>query len=168
MTKKITFFTLVFVLAFIASACEDPTPTVSPIATPTPFQSPLEELGIVGGPMPREEIQPMDAIDQFWLIVIEAVQAKQLRVLLGLILLNLVAAVTDAVHRDWCVEHGVPESQCGQCDAKLAAEFQQKGDWCEEHNRPESQCFICRPDAEAKFAAVYEAKFGEKPPKPTE
>jgi cobalt-zinc-cadmium efflux system membrane fusion protein len=78
------------------------------------------------------------------------------------------AAATDFVQRDWCVEHGVPESQCGQCDAKLAAEFQQKGDWCEEHNRPESQCFICRPDAEAKFAAVYEAKFGEKPPKPTE
>jgi len=78
------------------------------------------------------------------------------------------ASATDAVHRDWCVEHGVPESQCGQCDVKLAAEFQQKGDWCKEHNRPESQCFICRPDAEAKFAAVYEAKFGKKPPKPTE
>jgi len=78
------------------------------------------------------------------------------------------AAATDFVDRDWCVEHGVPESQCGRCDAKLAAEFQQKGDWCEEHNRPESQCFICRPDAEAKFAAQYEAKFGEKPPKPTQ
>jgi len=61
-----------------------------------------------------------------------------------------------------------PESQCGRCDTSLAAEFQQKGDWCKEHNRPESQCFICRPDAEAKFAAVYEAKFGKKPPKPTE
>lgn len=78
------------------------------------------------------------------------------------------ATATDFASRDWCVEHGVPESQCGQCDAKLAAEFQHTGDWCEEHNRPESQCFICRPDAEAKFAAVYEAKFGEKPPKPTE
>jgi len=78
------------------------------------------------------------------------------------------AAATDSVHRDWCVEHGVPESQCGRCDTSLAAEFQQKGDWCKEHNRPESQCFICRPDAEAKFAATYEAKFGEKPPKPTE
>ena len=75
---------------------------------------------------------------------------------------------TDAVHRDWCVEHGVPESKCGRCNAKLAAEFQKKGDWCKEHNRPESQCFICRPDAEAKFAAAYEAKFGGKPPKPTD
>ena len=78
------------------------------------------------------------------------------------------AAATDFVHRDWCVEHGVPESQCSRCDTSLAAKFQQQGDWCKEHNRPESQCFICRPDAEAKFAAVYEAKFGEKPPKPTE
>jgi len=78
------------------------------------------------------------------------------------------ADATDSVHRDWCVEHGVPESQCGRCDTSLAAEFQQKGDWCKEHHRPESQCFICRPAAEAKFAAVYEAKFGEKPPKPTE
>lgn len=77
-------------------------------------------------------------------------------------------AATDLIQRDWCVEHGVPESECGQCDAKLAAEFQKKGDWCKEHNRPESQCFLCRPDAEAKFAAVYEAKFGEKPPKATE
>jgi cobalt-zinc-cadmium efflux system membrane fusion protein len=78
------------------------------------------------------------------------------------------AATTDFVQRDWCVEHGVPESECGRCDTNLAAEFQQKGDWCKEHNRPESQCFLCRPDAEGKFAAVYEAKFGEKPPKPTE
>lgn len=78
------------------------------------------------------------------------------------------AAATDSVQRDWCVEHGVPESECGRCDTNVAAEFQQKGDWCKEHNRPESQCFLCRPDAEAKFAAVYEAKFGEKPPKPTE
>jgi cobalt-zinc-cadmium efflux system membrane fusion protein len=78
------------------------------------------------------------------------------------------AAATDFVSRDWCVEHGVPESDCARCDTSLAAEFQKKGDWCQEHNRPESQCFICRPDSEAKFAAVYEAKFGEKPPKPTE
>jgi hypothetical protein len=78
------------------------------------------------------------------------------------------ATETDFVQRDWCVEHGVPESQCGRCDPKLAAEYQQKGDWCKEHNRPESQCFICRPDAETKFAATYEAKFGNKPPKPTE
>jgi len=66
----------------------------------------------------------------------------------------------------WCSAHGVPEEVCAQCNATLAAEYQQKGDWCEAHNRPESQCFICQPDLEAKFAAQYEAKFGKKPPKP--
>jgi hypothetical protein len=65
----------------------------------------------------------------------------------------------------WCTEHGVPEEICAQCDAKLAAEYQQKGDWCREHNRPESQCFLCNPKLEAKFAAEYEAKHGKKPPK---
>jgi len=66
----------------------------------------------------------------------------------------------------WCDEHGVPEEVCGQCNSKLAAEFQKKGDWCQEHDRPESQCFICHPEQEAKFAAKYEAKFGKKPPQP--
>ena len=65
----------------------------------------------------------------------------------------------------WCAEHGVPEEECGQCDAKLAAAFQKKGDWCKEHDRPDSQCFICHPEYEAAFAARYEAKFGKKPPK---
>ena len=69
------------------------------------------------------------------------------------------------LHGYWCVEHGVPEAICGQCDNKLAAEFQQKGDWCEEHNRPDSQCFIHHPELKDKFIAQYEAKFGEKPPK---
>lgn len=66
----------------------------------------------------------------------------------------------------WCTEHGVPEDKCGQCNAKIAAECQQKGDWCKEHNRPESQCFLCDPKLEARFAAEYEAKHGKKPPKP--
>ena len=66
----------------------------------------------------------------------------------------------------WCPEHGVPEEVCALCCSKLAAEYQKKGDWCEKHERPESQCFICHPELEAKFAAQYEAKFGEKPPKP--
>jgi cobalt-zinc-cadmium efflux system membrane fusion protein len=66
----------------------------------------------------------------------------------------------------WCNEHGVPEEECGLCDAKLAAEFQRKGDWCKEHDRPDSQCFACHPDLEAAFAARYEAKYGKKPPKP--
>lgn len=68
----------------------------------------------------------------------------------------------------WCDEHGMPEEVCAQCSAKLAADFKAKGDWCEKHNRPESQCFICHPEKETEFAALYEAKFGEKPPKPTD
>ena len=66
----------------------------------------------------------------------------------------------------WCDEHGVPEEVCGQCNSKIAAEFQRKGDWCKEHDRPNSQCFVCHPELESKFAAQYEAKVGKKPPKP--
>jgi len=73
----------------------------------------------------------------------------------------------DHVHGEWwCSEHGVPEAICAQCDATLAADFKAKGDWCKEHDRPDSQCFICHPEKEAEFAAQYEAKYGEKPPKP--
>ena len=46
------------------------------------------------------------------------------------------------------------------------ADFKAKNDWCEKHNRPDSQCFVCHPEKEAEFAALYEAKFGKKPPKP--
>jgi hypothetical protein len=67
----------------------------------------------------------------------------------------------------WCDEHGVPEEVCGQCNAKLAAEFKKKGDWCKEHDRPESQCFICNPKLKEKFAAQYRAKYDKEPP-PTE
>lgn len=49
-------------------------------------------------------------------------------------------------HEDWCEEHQVPESQCTQCDPKLAAAFKATGDWCVEHNLPESQCRKCNPD----------------------
>src|SRR4051812_26433785 len=66
----------------------------------------------------------------------------------------------------WCSEHGVPEEVCALCDTKLVADFKGKGDWCEKHNRPDSQCFVCHPEKEAEFAALYEAKYGEKPPKP--
>ena len=66
----------------------------------------------------------------------------------------------------WCAEHGMPEEICAQCSAKLAADFKAKGDWCKEHDRPESQCLICHPEKEAEFAAQYEAKYGQKPPKP--
>lgn len=68
------------------------------------------------------------------------------------------------LHGYWCVEHGVPEEICAQCDTKLAAEYQAKGDWCDEHSRPDSQCFIHHPELEEKFIAQYVAKFGEKPP----
>src|ERR1700730_5646404 len=64
----------------------------------------------------------------------------------------------------WCKEHGVPEEICGQCNAKYAAECKKKGDWCEKHDRPDSQCFICHPELEARFAAMYEARYGKKPP----
>lgn len=68
----------------------------------------------------------------------------------------------------WCPEHGVPEEVCALCDTTLVADFKAKGDWCEKHNRPNSQCFVCHPEKEAEFAALYEAKYGEKPPKPTD
>jgi hypothetical protein len=66
----------------------------------------------------------------------------------------------------WCPEHGVPEEECSMCSTKAAADFKKKGDWCQEHDRAESQCFICSPERFEKFAARYEAKFGEKPPTP--
>jgi hypothetical protein len=68
----------------------------------------------------------------------------------------------------WCDEHGVPEEECALCDPTLVAKFKADGDWCEEHNRPESHCFECSPARFDKFATRYEAKFGVKPPKPTE
>ena len=76
------------------------------------------------------------------------------------------AEPSSAVAVNWCVEHGVPEDICAQCNSKVAADLKQKGDWCEDHNRPESQCFLCNPKLEAKFAAEYEAKYGKAPPKP--
>ena len=86
-------------------------------------------------------------------------------------------SATDTSHADqevaahagwWCAEHGLPEKECSMCSSKAADSFKAKGDWCEEHNRAESQCFICDPSREKKFAALYEAKIGEEPPKPTE
>ena len=68
----------------------------------------------------------------------------------------------------WCVEHGVPEGECTRCDASLIASFKEKGDWCEEHDLPESQCFKCEPKRADVFIARYEAKYGKKPPEPTE
>ena len=76
---------------------------------------------------------------------------------------------TDHSHGGWwCVEHGVPEEECAQCDSSLVAKFKADSDWCEEHNRPESQCFLCSTGRFDKFATRYEAKTGHKPPKPVE
>lgn len=79
------------------------------------------------------------------------------------------AAHVDGNHKHdgwWCDEHGVPEELCGQCNSRVAADFQKKGDWCADHDRPDSQCFVCHPELEGKFAARYAAKYGKKPPKP--
>ncbi len=74
-----------------------------------------------------------------------------------------------AIHGGWwCYEHAVPEKQCAMCDTKLAAELRKKGDWCDEHKRPDSLCFKCHPKNAEKFVALFAAKFGKKPPKPTE
>src|SRR5207302_9682492 len=81
-----------------------------------------------------------------------------------------VAAATKGDKKDhdhggwWCDEHGVPEEVCGQCNAKVAAEFRKRGDWSKEHDRPDSQCFVCHPDLKEKFAALYRAKYGKEPP----
>ena len=73
---------------------------------------------------------------------------------------------TDYSHGGWwCVEHGVPEADCAQCDSSLVDKFKADGDWCEEHNRPESQCFQCSPARAEKFAKLYEVKVGRAPPK---
>lgn len=66
--------------------------------------------------------------------------------------------------RDWCVEHGMPESICVQCEAKLAQKYKDKGDWCAEHDVPKSQCFQCDPKLKDKFAQEYREKYGEDPP----
>ncbi len=67
--------------------------------------------------------------------------------------------------RDWCPEHGMPESICVQCgDASLAKKYKEKGDWCAEHDVPKSQCFKCDPKLKDKFAQEYRDKYGEDPP----
>ncbi len=50
-----------------------------------------------------------------------------------------------AVAADWCAGHGLPESQCTQCNPELIPKFQAAGDWCEEHGYPESACPACSP-----------------------
>ena len=79
------------------------------------------------------------------------------------------AETTAAEHGDWwCAEHGVPEEECSVCSTSAAARFKEKGDWCEEHDRARSQCFKCDPSRAEHYVKLYEAKFGKKPPKPTD
>jgi hypothetical protein len=68
----------------------------------------------------------------------------------------------------WCEEHGVPEGICSLCSDKNAAKFKKEGDWCKIHDRAQSQCFKCDPSKYAKYEAMYEAKYGKKPPRPPE
>ena len=56
------------------------------------------------------------------------------------------ANVVPGSHEDWCVEHGVPETQCTRCDASLIPAFQAANDWCADHGLPMSQCTIHDPD----------------------
>ena len=68
----------------------------------------------------------------------------------------------------WCEEHGVPEHLCSLCSDSVAKKCKADGDWCKEHDRADSQCFKCDPSKYAKFEAMYEAKYGKKPPRPPE
>ncbi len=56
------------------------------------------------------------------------------------------ANVKPGSHEDWCEEHGVAESKCTRCNAKLIPAFKATKDWCDEHDLPESQCTKCNPD----------------------
>lgn len=68
----------------------------------------------------------------------------------------------------WCEEHGVPEHMCSLCSDEVATKLKKDGDWCKIHDRAQSQCFICDASKYAKFEAMYEAKYGKKPPRPPE
>ena len=68
----------------------------------------------------------------------------------------------------WCEEHGVPEHLCSLCSEEMAAKFKKEGKWCKIHERAEEQCFKCDPARYAKFEAMYESKYGKKPPRPPE
>jgi hypothetical protein len=75
------------------------------------------------------------------------------------------AQITEHEHEGWwCAEHGVPEEECSQCSAKVAAELKRRGDWCVEHDCAKSQCFKCEPKLKEKYAALYRAKEGKEPP----
>lgn len=47
-----------------------------------------------------------------------------------------------AEHKDWCEEHGVPESQCVECHPNLLPKGKDYG-WCKEHGI--ANCPLCHP-----------------------
>lgn len=42
--------------------------------------------------------------------------------------------------------HKLPQEVCTRCNPPLQAKFKLSKDWCPEHGVPESQCFECHPD----------------------
>ena len=64
----------------------------------------------------------------------------------------------------------MPEHLCSICMSEEDAKkkYKDAGDWCKIHDRAQSQCFKCDPKLYAKYEAMYEAKFGKKPPRPPE
>lgn len=56
------------------------------------------------------------------------------------------ANVVPGSYEDWCVEHGVAETQCTRCDPSLIPAFQAANDWDAEHGLPMSQCTIHNPN----------------------
>ena len=56
---------------------------------------------------------------------------------------TLSAASTENAER--CA-HRVPKEVCTRCNPALIPRFKAAKDWCPEHGVPESQCFECHPD----------------------
>lgn len=64
------------------------------------------------------------------------------------------SAVPVDMSQGWCAGHGVPESVCTRCNARLIPRFKEAGDWCAGHGLPESQCTLCHPEVREKWAAL--------------
>src|SRR5262249_32678210 len=48
----------------------------------------------------------------------------------------------EPIENDWCAEHGVPESQCVECNAALMPRLEYG--WCETHGIP--NCLLEHPE----------------------
>jgi len=53
----------------------------------------------------------------------------------------------EAVEKDFCAEHGVPESLCTICNPGL----KERLEWCAGHGLPESLCTVCNPELKASL-----------------